>query len=320
MKTDIQKIVPSLWFDKQCEEAMNFYVSAFSGLSGEKKASRIVSINRYEKGMETPAIDEMAGKVLTGVFELEGYRFISLDGGPLFHFNPSVSFTANFDPSANKNARKNLDTLWNTLSQGGKVLMELQKYPFSERYGWIQDKFGVSWQLFLADPKGDSRPFIVPSMMFAGNIAGKAEEAEEFYLSVFKDSKKGILERYPSGMEPDKEGTLMYSDFRIGDQWFSVMDSARMHDSNFSEAISFTVNCRNQKEIDRFWEKLSSVPESEQCGWLKDKYGFSWQIVPEKIGEMLYGPDKERSHRVINSLLRMKKIEIKELEEAYVDA
>ena len=155
MKTDIQKIVPSLWFDKQCEEAMNFYVSAFSGLSGEKKESKIISVQRYEKGMETPGIEEMVGKVLTGIFELEGYRFMALDGGPIFKFNPSVSFILNFDPSLNKNARKNLDTLWKKFSPGGKVLMELQKYPFSEHYGWIQDKYGVSWQLFLSDP--DSR-------------------------------------------------------------------------------------------------------------------------------------------------------------------
>jgi predicted 3-demethylubiquinone-9 3-methyltransferase (glyoxalase superfamily) len=270
--------------------------------------------------METPGIDEMVGKVLTGVFELEGYRFQALDGGPLFHINPSVSFILNFDPSHIRNARKNLDTLWNKLLPGGKVMMELQKYPFSEHYGWIQDKYGISWQLFLSNPEGDPRPFIVPSLMFSGKVSGKAEEAVDFYLSVFEDSKKGIIERYPSGMAPDKEGTVMYSDFSISNQWFSAMDSARMSDISFNEGISFTVNCGDQEEIDRFWSKLSHVPGSEQCGWLKDKYGFSWQIVPEKLGELLSGRDKERAHRVLNSLLQMKKIVIKELEEAYVES
>jgi predicted 3-demethylubiquinone-9 3-methyltransferase (glyoxalase superfamily) len=129
-----------------------------------------------------------------------------------------------------------------------------------------------------------------------------------------------MLERYPSGMEPDKEGTVMYSDFRIGNQWFAAMDSGRMPDITFNEAFSFTVNCSDQEEIDYLWKKLSYLPESEQCGWLKDKYGFSWQIVPEKLGEMLSGPDKEKVHRVLNSLLQMKKIVIRELEVAYVES
>ena len=318
MKTDVQKIIPSLRFDKQCEEAMNFYVSAFSGLSGEKKESKIISVKRYEEGMETPGIEEMVGKVLTGIFDLEGYRFMALDGGPIFQFNPSVSFILNFDPSRDKKAKNNLDTLWKKFTPGGKVLMELQKYPFSEHYGWIQDKYGISWQLFLSDPDGEPSPFIVPSLMFTGDVTGKAEEAINFYLSVFKNSKRGILERYPAGMEPDKEGTVMYFDFMIGDQWFAAMDSARMHGFSFNEAISLFVNCTDQKEVDKYWDKLSHVPESEVCGWLKDKYGVSWQIVPEKLGDLLSDHDKEKVHRVLNTMLHMKKIVIKELEEAYV--
>lgn len=320
MKSEVQKIVPSLWFDTQCEEAMNFYVSAFSGISGGKTHSGIISIYRYEEGMETPGIDEMIGKVLTGIFELEGYRFIALDGGPIFKINPSVSFTVNFNPSVNRNARKNLDELWSKLSSGGEVMMELQKYPYSDRYGWVQDKYGLSWQLFLAKPEDDPRPFITPTLMFTEAVAGKAEEATDFYLSVFRNSERGMLERYPEGMDPDREGTVMYSDFRLEDQWFAAMDSARMHGFSFNEATSFTVNCTDQNEIDKLWQKLSSLPEAEQCGWLKDKYGVAWQIVPEKLGELLSDPDKEKVHRVLNSLLRMKKIDIKELEEAYVES
>jgi predicted 3-demethylubiquinone-9 3-methyltransferase (glyoxalase superfamily) len=319
MNYDMQKIVPCLWFDKQCEEAMNFYVSSFSNLSGEREKSSIISIQRYEEGMETPGIEKMVGKVLTGIFELEGYRFMALDGGPEFQLNPSISLMVNFEPSRNKNARKNLELLWSRMAKGGKVLMELEKYPFSELYGWIQDKYGVSWQLFLAEPDAETRPFIIPSMMFTGDVTGKAEEAENFYLSVFKNSKRGILERYPAGMEPDKEGTVMYSDFMIEGQWFCVMDSARMHEFSFNEAISLSVDCIDQNEVDKYWDKLSHVPESEICGWLKDKYGVSWQIVPEKLGELLSDPDKEKVHKVLNSMLHMKKIVIKELEHAYVE-
>ena len=130
--------------------------------------------------------------------------------------------------------------------------------------------------------------------MFTGDVTGKAEEAINFYLSVFKNSKRGTLERYPAGMEPDKEGTVMYSDFMIGDQWFAVMDSARMHEFSFNEAISLVVNCIDQKEVDKLWDKLSHVPESEVCGWLKDKYGVSWQIVPEKLANCFLILTKKR--------------------------
>lgn len=315
----MQKIIPSLWFDKNCEEAMNFYVSVFSKLSGKKEESKIISILRYEKGMETPGIEEMEGKILTGIFELAGFRFMALDGGPIFEFNPSVSFFLNFDPSQDKNASANIDKFWKEISKDGKVLMEFQKYPFSEKYGWCEDKFGLSWQLILTNPEGDDRPFIVPSLMFVGDMAGKAEEAVEFYLQVFNNSKKGSFNRYPKGMEPDKEGTIMFSDFMIENQWFAAMDSAQKHKFSFNEAISFLVNCKDQKEVDRFWETLSFVPESEQCGWLKDKFGVSWQIVPTDMGKMLSDSDRERLKRVLNEMLKMKKIVIADLEKVYAE-
>ncbi|MGE5420735.1 MAG: VOC family protein [Chloroflexota bacterium] len=315
----MQKIVPCLWFDKNCEEAMNYYVSCFSGISAGKQGSGILSVKRYAKGMETPGIEEMIGKVLTGVFDLEGYRFMALDGGPIFKFNPSVSFIVNFNPSRNRNAVKKLDKLWEQFSEGGKVLMELQKYPFSERYGWVQDKYGINWQLFLTDPKRDYRPFIVPTFMFTEKVAGKAEEAVDFYISLFNNSQRGMLERYPAGSEPDKEGTVMYSDFVLGNQWFAAMDSAGTHGFSFNESISFMVNCSDQKEVDMLWNGLSHVPESEQCGWLKDKYGVSWQIIPEKMGILLSDPDGEKVQRVLNKMLHMKKIIISELEEAYIE-
>jgi predicted 3-demethylubiquinone-9 3-methyltransferase (glyoxalase superfamily) len=319
MNTNQQKIIPSLWFDTECEEAMNFYVSAFSGISGENQ-SRIISVQRYEEGLETPGIEEMVGKVLTGIFELEGYRFIALDGGPIFKFNPSASFMVNFDPSRIEDAAKKEVQLWEKLSEGGKVLMELDEYPYSKLYGWIEDKYGLSWQLILSDPEGEPRPFIIPSLLFTGDVAGKAEEAIQFYTSVFNNSGIGTLERYPSGMEPDKEGTAMYSDFRIENQWFAAMDSARTHGMSFNESISFTVNCRGQEEVDRLWESLSYVPEAEQCGWLKDRYGVSWQIVPERLNELMSDSDKDKVRRVINTLLKMKKLEVRELEEAYVES
>ncbi len=249
-------------------------------------------------------------------FELAGQKFMAISAGPYFKFNPSASFMLNFDPSRDTKAQENLDALWNKLAEGGTTLMPLQEYPFSKRYGWIQDKYGLSWQLILSNPDGEPRPFITPSLMFVGAVCGKAEEASDFYLSVFKNSKRGQIARYPAGMDPDKEGSIMFTDFQLENQWFAAMDSAREHNFTFNEAVSFIVKCDTQEEIDYYWEKLSAVPESEQCGWLKDKYGVSWQIVPTAMDEMMSSGDEKKIARVTEAFMKMKKFDIAELERA----
>lgn len=242
---------------------------------------------------------------------------MSISAGPLFKFNPSISFIVNFDPSKSKNAQENLDKLWEKLSQGGTALMPLQTYPFSERYGWIQDKYGLSWQLILSDSKGEERPFIIPSLMFVGSACGKAEQATNFYMSVFKNTKRGTIARYPQGMDPDNEGTIMFTDLMLEGQWFASMDSAHMHNFAFNEAISFIVSCNTQEEIDYYWDNLSAVPEAEQCGWLKDKYGVWWQIVPAAMNEMMQKGTPAQIARLTQAFLQMKKFDIAKLKEAY---
>jgi predicted 3-demethylubiquinone-9 3-methyltransferase (glyoxalase superfamily) len=170
---EIQKIVPSLWFDTETEEAINFYVSIFNGAPHKRRDSRIISIARYEKGMEVPGADQMEGKVITAIFELNGQRFMALDGGPIFKFN---------------------------------------------------------------------------------------------------------------------------------------------------EAVSFYVECEDQAEVDYFWKKLSAVPESEQCGWLKDKFGLSWQITPKQLGELLDSPNRKKALAATNAMLQMKKIVIADLQKAFDQA
>jgi predicted 3-demethylubiquinone-9 3-methyltransferase (glyoxalase superfamily) len=297
-----QKIVPHLWFDKEATEAAEFYCSILPD-------SKVTSI--------TTLHDTPSGDVDTVSFELWGQKFMAISAGPLFKFNPTISFIVNFDPSREKGAKEKIDEAWNKLSQGGVVLMPLDKYPFSERYGWLQDKYGLSWQLILTNPEGEQRPVIVPSLMFVGKNCDKAEEAQDFYLSVFRDSKPGALFRYGPGQEPDKEGTVMFADFMLEGQWFAAMDSAQEHKFNFNEAISFMVYCDAQEEIDFYWEKLSAVPEAEQCGWLKDKYGLSWQIVPTAMDEMMSSGKPEQLERVTQTFLPMKKLVITELEKAY---
>jgi predicted 3-demethylubiquinone-9 3-methyltransferase (glyoxalase superfamily) len=242
---------------------------------------------------------------------------MAISAGPLFRFNPSVSFILNFDPSKDNDARVHLDRLWEQLSVGGTALMPLDTYPFSEHYGWIQDRYGLSWQLMLTNPAGEERPFIIPSLMFTQKIAGQAEEAIDFYCAVFKDSRRGMTARYPKGMEPDQEGTIMFADFSLPGTWFAAMDSAREHHFTFNEAISLVVPCETQAEIDYYWEKLSAVPEAEQCGWLKDKFGLSWQVWPTVIGEMMRHGTREQIDRITQAFLPMKKFDIATLQRAY---
>ncbi len=298
----MQKIIPHLWFDKEAKEAAAFYTSVFPN-------SKITSTRVLHN---TPS-----GDCDVVSFDVMGYSLMSISAGPYFKLNPSISFMVNFDPATDPDARANLDAIWNKLADGGKALMPLDTYPFSEHYGWVQDKYGVSWQLILTKPEGEVRPPIIPSMMFVGNNVGKAEEATDFYLSVFKDTKRGTIARYGAGMEPDKEGTVMFTDFKLQGQWFAAMDSAHKHDFSFNEALSFLVNCDTQEEIDYFWEKLSAVPEAQQCGWLKDAYGVSWQISSMRMEEMMRTGTQEQIDRVTEAFLPMKKIDIATLEKAF---
>ena len=194
--------------------------------------------------------------------------------------------------------------------------MDLGTYPFSEKYGWIIDKYGLSWQLmFFGDFPIKQK--IIPTLMFVGKVAGKAEEAINFYVPVFRNAKVGDIARYGKGEEPDKEGTVKHANFTLEGQEFSAMDSALEHKFGFNEAISFMVFCDSQEEIDYYWEKLSAVPEAEQCGWLKDKYGASWQVTPTILQEMMKNGSREQIDRVTQAFLPMKKFDIAKLEEAY---
>ncbi|MBL4952787.1 VOC family protein [Neobacillus sp. YIM B02564] len=302
MSNSNQKIVPHLWYDKEAKEAAEFYAAIFPD-------SKIIDVTTIPG---TPSGDSE-----TVTFELWGQKFMAISAGPFFQMNPSISFFVNFDPSREKDARGKLDEVWNKLSEGGTVLMSLGQYPFSERYGWIQDKYGLSWQLILTNPEGEERPPILPSLLFVGDQCGNSEEAMRFYLSVFKNARQGLVARYPKGMEPDKEGTIMFSDFMLENQWFASMDSAYEHKFSFNEAISFMVYCDTQEEIDYYWNQLSAVPEAEQCGWLKDKFGISWQIVPSEMDEMMSKGTPEQLARLTKAFLKMKKFDLAELQKAY---
>jgi predicted 3-demethylubiquinone-9 3-methyltransferase (glyoxalase superfamily) len=293
----MQTITPHLWFDKEAKEAAEFYASIFKG-----------TVKNTATLHNTPS-----GTVDLLTIELLGQEFRLINAGPLFKFTPAVSFLV---ACATK---EEVDALWNELSQGGSALMEVSNYPFSERYGWTQDRYGLSWQLmFMGDREIKQK--ITPTLMFVGQQCGRAEEAINFYSSVFHDAKVDHVLRYGRDDKPDKEGTIKHAGVSLDGESFAVMDSARAHSFTFNESISFMVHCDTQEQIDYFWSKLSAEPKAEQCGWLKDKFGLSWQIIPTVMDEMLCERDQSKLARVTDAFLKMKKFDIGKLKEAYGQA
>ncbi len=289
----MQKITTHLWFDKEAKEATAFYATLFPD-------SKVNSVNTITG---TPSGDS---DIVS--FRLAGQEFMAISAGPYFKLNPSISMFVVFDNE------KDIDEAWSKLVDGGKVLMEYSTYPWAKKYGWLQDRYGLSWQLSMSEHHQMAQK-ITPLLMFTKGVAGKAKEALEKYTTVFPNSKIEMAMPYEKG-EGDTEGFIKHARFTLNGQNFMAMDSSGPHEFSFNEAISFMVSCDTQEEIDFYWEKLSAVPESEQCGWCKDEYGVSWQIVPSIMKKMLASEDKEKVKRVTQAFLKMKKFNIKELEDA----
>jgi predicted 3-demethylubiquinone-9 3-methyltransferase (glyoxalase superfamily) len=290
----MQKIIPHLWFDKEAQEAATFYASLFP----DSAVTNVTTITG------TPSGD---CDVVT--FKLTGQDFMAISAGPIFKLNPSISLFVVFDNE------KDIETVWNKLIEGGKALMPYDTYPWAKKYGWVQDKYGLTWQLSWSDNHQMSQK-ITPLLMFTQGMAGKTKEALTYYTSVFPNSKIEMMMPYEKG-EGDTEGFIKHARFSLEGQNFMAMDSSGPHKFVFNEALSLVVNCDTQKEIDYYWEKLSAVPESEQCGWCKDKYGVSWQIVPTVMNAMMTSGNKEKIDRVTQAFLKMKKFDIAELERVY---
>ncbi len=277
-------ITPSLWFDGVAAEAAEFYTGLFDD-------GKVTSTEYYPTDGLPEFQAQMAGKELTVSFTIGGLEVIAINAGPEFSFTPAASFMVNFDPSSDDDARAHLDELWAALSDGGSALMPLGEYPFSPHYGWITDRYGLSWQLILTDPDGDPRPKVMPALMFCGPAQNRCAEALTLYTSLFDDSRIGTDVRYDHPQGPVVAGSVMFSDLQLAGQWFVAMDSGGDQPFTFNEAFSLMVSADGQDEIDRYWAALSAVPESEQCGWCKDEFGLSWQVVPANLGELMSKPD-----------------------------
>lgn len=290
----MQKIIPHLWYDKEAKEATELYVSLFEN-------SRILRSTILEG---TPSGD---AELIN--FELAGQRFDAISAGPYFPYNPSISLMVSC------NTKEEVDAKWAVLSQGGVELMPLDKYPFSDWYAWVQDRYGLTWQLMLA-PDYKPGQKIKPCFLFSNEVCGRAEEAVNYYVEVFQESEISMISRYGEGEAPAECAKINFCAFTLEGTEFVAMDNGMGADFTFNEALSLEVVCQNQAEIDYYWEKLSFVPEAEQCGWLKDQFGVSWQIVPAGMEDILFHGTPDEIRRVTEAFLQMKKFDLEALEKA----
>lgn len=273
---------PCLWFDGKAKEAAEFYMPLF-------KHSKLIA--------ENPTVV---------LWEINGKKIMGLNGGPMFKINPSISLFVLCETT------EETITLWEKLREGGTVMMPLDKYPWSECYGWLQDKYGMTWQISLVYNKGD-KASLTPCLLFTDKRFGQAEAALNFYTTTFKNSSKESVILYPK--EDANAGKLMYSEFTLNQFPMIAMDGPGEHKYTFNEAVSLVIECDTQNEIDYYWNALTADGGQEsQCGWLKDKFGISWQVVPSILGKLMSDP--ERGQRVMQAFLKMKKFDIEALMKA----
>lgn len=288
------QVVPHLWFDRQAKEAAEFYATVFPD-------SRVHSV--------TTLANTPSGDTDIVIFDLYGHRFQAISAGPMFTFTPAISFSVLCDTA------EEVDQMVNALSDGGTMLMPLATYPFNPRYAWLNDRYGVSWQVSVARENAAGRR-ITPTLMFTDQ-AGRAEEAIQHYTALFPHSQITHLHRYSEGAGANAPGTVQFAAFNLSGQPFAAMDSAEMHDFTFNEAVSLIVYCETQAQIDHYWDGLSAEPNAEMCGWLKDRFGVSWQIIPIAMDAMIASDDAEKVGRVTTAFLQMKKFDLAVLEQAY---
>lgn len=292
----MERIVPHLWFNDNAKEAVNFYRTLFD----DSKMMLEQKLDGTPSG-ENAAYYE---------FTLAGQLFGALNGGPHFTFNPAISISVNCETI------EETEVLWQKLIEGGRALMPLQEYPFSKLYGWVEDKYGLSWQVIYTEGF-EYEQKITMQLMFSGHMTGKANEAIKYYTDLFKDGVIGDIHEYEEGQAVQEDAKISHANFSILDTEILASDNGTQTDYTFNEAISLMVLCVTQAEIDYYWEKLSADPEAEQCGWLKDKFGVSWQIVPANMNELMSRGTQAQIDAVTQEFLKMKKLDKNHLERAW---
>ncbi|WDT93027.1 VOC family protein [Thermoleophilum album] len=327
-------ITPCLWLSERAGDVATRYAALFSdpatspvdgpATSSAHSAAQSGDANggdtsiRYVTPIPATPAGSSGGEVAALRLAGQPVLVMSTNNGPPATANPSISFFVRFDPALVADASERLGRLWRELANGGKVLMELGEYAYSPLYGWVEDRHGVSWQLFTPPPDAEPRPTVMVSLLFT-DMDGTAASASAFYRAVFPGSQEAFTARLADVMPEARDGTLtehgsgervMYSDFRLGETWFVAMDGGSEHGFAFNEAISLMVECDTQDEIDHYWGALSAVPEAEICGWCRDRFGVTWQVAPSLMHDVLAEGDPARVLRHVEALQKMKKIEL----------
>lgn len=282
-------IFPCLWFDGDAQQAAHFYCEIFRG----------------KITVDSPVVQNI--KIFDQLMML-------LNGGPQFQKNASISFMIICETETE------VENYWKPLSDGGIVLMELGEYAWSKKYGWVRDKFGVTWQLYLGEKQGEQK--MIPTLMYIHQNNGKALEAMEMYTKIFPNSKIGSILKYGDGVGNETHEipeNVQHAHFEINDYSFFCMDNSYDHKFDFNEGISIVVMTDNQEDTDHLWNSLTENGGKEsQCGWLKDKFGVSWQIVPKKLLELMNDFEHpNKAQKTVEAMLKMRKIVIADLENAY---
>ncbi|MDH6254259.1 putative 3-demethylubiquinone-9 3-methyltransferase (glyoxalase superfamily) [Chryseobacterium sp. H1D6B] len=281
-------IFPCLLYDGNAKESAGFYSKVFNA----------------KVTLETDFVVDL---------DFFGQKLMLLNG-PQVEKNASVSFLINCE------SEDEVQNYWEQMMEGGMALMPLDSYPWSTKYGWVKDKYSVNWQLYLGEKRGGQK--IIPTLMFMHQNNGKAMEAIQFYTQTFPNSEIGNILRYKDGGEghdtPEVPENIQHAHFIIDGYNLFCMDSSYDHQFDFNDGISMVVMTDDQKETDHLWNTLISDGGSESvCGWLKDKYGLSWQIAPKRLIQLINDPDKEKAGKVMQAMMKMKKIILKDIEEAY---
>ncbi|TSJ47976.1 VOC family protein [Fluviicola chungangensis] len=280
-----EQITPCLWFDNQAKEAGAFYCS-------QLKNAKIAA--------QSPIVTEI---------EVSGQHLTLLDGGPMFRPNASISLFYVCD------TEEEINRIWEAFTKEGTILMPLDTYDWSERYGWVNDKYGVSWQFWLGKVEEVGRR-ITPSLLFTGKQYGRAEEALNHYSTIFKNPVSDGILYYGDNEAPEQAGKVKHAQIGFDGQKFMFMDSIQPHPFEFNEGVSFTVHCENQEEIDYYWAKLTESGEESMCGWCKDKFGVSWQVIPTILSKLMSDPAK--AGKAAQAFMQMRKFDIEKLVQASI--
>lgn len=275
------KLRVGVWSDNKAKETADFYMKSFDSGS---------IVSEHNMAVE---------------LDLGGMILLFINGGPMFQPNPSISF------SYACSSLLELEKLYQTLIVGGKIMMPKDKYSWAETYAFIEDKYGVSWQLSF-DRNQENTGKIIPSLIFVNENNGKAEQAGALYLGLSEENKMLHMVKYGKD-ENNTEGHVMYSLIHVFGKELILMDGAGSHNFAFNEGVSLLVVTEDQEETDALWEAfLAGGGTEQQCGWLKDAYGVSWQIVPKQFLDLAGCGDKEVVSKLMQAVYPMKKLIINE--------